>query len=270
MPDPIASRKNPLFRRIRKLDSDAGFRRQEGLFLLWGTRPVEEAMADSSRICQLVIGERVARQSSLRPFLRTARQLGVPTAILTDALLEELASGASDQGLLAVARARFVPLASLLQAGRNPLLLVADRIRDPGNLGILVRLAEAAQATALVTVPGTVDPYNTRAARASAGSILRVSLAELPAQEAWSHLRSEHRLRVVVTLAHGGTPVHRTDLKGPLALVLGNEGEGVSQAWVDSADLRVSIQLGGSVESLNVASAAAILLYEIRRQRSTL
>ena len=270
MTDVIASRKNPLVRRIRKLDSDAGFRRQEGQFLLWGAKSVEEAMADPSRVGHLVIGEKVSRQSSLRSLVRSARQLGVPIAILSDPLLEELVPGSSDQGLLALAHSRVLPLAALLRGDRAPLLLVADRIRDPGNLGTLVRLAEAAKATALVTVPGTVDPYNTRAARASAGSILRVPVADLPAPEAWGTLRSEHRLRVVVTLAHGGTSPHRTNLKGPLALVLGNEGEGVSPEWMDSADLRVQIELGGSVESLNVACAAAILLYEIHRQRAAL
>ena len=75
---------------------------------------------------------------------------------------------------------------------------------------------------------------------------------------------------MVVSLPHGGTPAHLSNLEGSLALVLGNEGEGVSQEWTDSADLRVSIHLGGAVESLNVASAAAILLYEIRRQRSAI
>jgi len=268
MSDLIASRKNPLIRRIRKLDSDAAFRRREGLFLLWGAKPVEEAMADPSRVGQLVIGETVSRQSSLRPLLRAARQLGIPATTLSDALLEELAPGASDQGLLALARTRVLPLAALPRRDGAPLLLVADRIRDPGNLGTLVRLAEASGAAALVTAPGTVDPYNTRAARASAASILRVCICELPAPEEWRRYRSEHRLRVVVTLPQGGTPPGRSDLKGPLALVLGNEGEGVSPEWLDSADLRVSISLGGAVESLNVAAAASILLYEIHRQRT--
>jgi len=270
MTDLIASRKNPLIRRIRKLDADAAFRRREGLFLLWGAKSVEEAMVEPSQVGQLVIGETVSRQSSLRPLLRTARQQGVPTTTLSDALLEELAPGASDQGLLALARTRFSSLAALPPPDRASLLLVADRIRDPGNLGTLVRLAEAAGAAALVTVPGTVDPYNTRSARASAGSILRVSVCELPAPEDWKRYLSEHRLRVVVTLAQGGTPPERSDLKGPLALVLGNEGEGVSGEWIASADVRVSINLGGAVESLNVAAAAGILLYEIHRQSTAL
>jgi len=270
MTDLIASRKNPLIRRIRKLDADADFRRQEGLFLLWGTKAVGDAMADPTRVGQLIIGERVSRQASLRPLLRLARQAGIPATVLSDALLEELAPGSSDQGLLALARSRIAPLGDLLRSGRAPLLLVADRIRDPGNLGTLVRLAEAAQAAALVIVPGTVDPYNTRSARASAGSILRVPVSELPSPEIWDSLRSQLHLRVAVTLAQGGTPADQTDLTGPLALVLGNEGEGVSQEWIDSADLRVTIQLGGAVESLNVAAAAAILLYESHRQRTSL
>src|SRR5213594_1848501 len=152
MTDPIASRRNPLVRRIRKLDTDPDSRQREGLYLLWGARQVQEAMGERSGVAQLVIGERIARQTSLRSLLRLARERAIPVAIFADPLLEELSPGASDQGMLVLARMRRAPLASLLSGPRPPLLLVADRIRDPGNLGALVRLAEAASASALVTI----------------------------------------------------------------------------------------------------------------------
>jgi TrmH family RNA methyltransferase len=269
MSDAIASSRNPFFRKLKKLDASSQYRRREGLFLLWGSRFVDEALGAGSQVAHLILSEQRSRQAFCRPLLRLARQRDLPTTILSDTLLSQLSPGVSDQGTLALIRVRHAPLATLMRDAVDPILIVVDRIQDPGNLGVIVRLAEAAHVTALVTVPGTVDPYHTRAARASAGSILRVPTAELPPWEEWQKLVARHHLRVVVSTPREGDDVGGIDLKGPLALVVGNEGEGVGEVWTDSADLRVSIHLGGSVESLNVTSAAAILLYEAARQRRT-
>jgi len=267
MSDVIASPRNPFFRKLKKLDSSSQHRQREGLFLLWGSRFVEEALGAGSRVAHLILSEPRSRQALSRPLLRQARQRDLPTTVLSEALLRQLSPGVSDQGILALVRRHQVSLAPVLQEAKNPILIVVDRIQDPGNLGTIVRLAEAGGVAALVTVPGTVDPYHPRAARASAGSILRVPVAELPPWETWKQLVARHHLRVVVSTPRQGRELDKTDLKGGLALVLGNEGEGVSEAWSSSADLRVTIHLGGSVESLNVTAAAAILLYEAARQR---
>jgi TrmH family RNA methyltransferase len=150
---------------------------------------------------------------------------------------------------------------------RDPLLIVADRIQDPGNLGTLVRLGEAVGTAGLVVVPGTVDPYHTRAARASAGSILRVPVGKISGPEEFGSWCRGRRLRIAVTLPEGGTPCERADLRGGMALVVGNEGEGVSRAWLEAADLRLTVPLEETVQSLNVTLAAAMLLYESLRQR---
>lgn len=268
MSDLITSRSNPLVRLIRKLDADPEFRRERGLHLVWGARVVGETLREAGRIGHLIVGESLSRRKSSGPLLRLARHGGIPLATFSDSLLEAIAPGASDQGLLALVRIRTASLDELLPARGAPLLLLADQIRDPGNLGALMRLAEAAKASALVPLPGTVDPYHTRAGRASAGSILRIPIAPFPGEDAWQVLREAHGLRIVASLPRGGIPAHAADLRGPLALVVGNEGEGVSEAWQEAADLSVSIAMAGSVESLNVASAAAILLYEIDRQRA--
>ena len=267
MTEPIVSRKNPLFRRLRRLDSDPRERRRQAQFVLWGSRLVPEAMSSPERVVHLVLGQSVAGQASLRALTRLAARQSIPVSIFSDRLLEELAAGSSDQGVLAIVRIQEPDPESLL-ASSSPLLLVLDRIRDPGNLGTLVRLAEAAGARAVVLLPGTADPYHTRAARASAGSVLRVPLLHVGSDAEWDQLAERSGIRQVVTLAEGGAPPERTDLKGPVALVLGNEGEGVAPRRVEAADARITIRLGGSVESLNVAAAAAILLYEAQRQRS--
>jgi len=268
MSDVISSPRNPLFRRVKLLDADPRCRRKEGHFIIVGARFVEEAMQEPSpRVAHLILGAKISRQPLGRSLQRQARQLSIPVSILSESLLNELAAGASDQGLLALARTRRADLSGVLKAAREPVLLVLDRIQDPGNVGVLVRLAEAASIDALVTVPGTADPYHTRAARASAGSILRVPVADLPSWEAWNAMVSERRLRVVASVPREGVEAQLADLSGPLALVLGNEGDGIAERWLRMAHAQVTIRLGGKVESLNVTSAAAILLYEIRRGR---
>lgn len=267
MPDLIASRKNQLFRHLQKLDRDPDTRRQEGKFLVWGFKLVEEALHQPGRVVQLVLGETASVQPSLKSFLRGARRHGIPVAVLSDSLLNQLAPGAADQGILALFRMAHGALESLLGAARRPLVLVADRVQDPGNLGSLVRLGGAASVTALLTTAGTADPYHTRAVRASAGSILHLPTCPFPDPDEWRRLSRAQSMRTAVALARGGVPPHEADLRGALAVVVGNEGEGVSRERVEAADLRLTVALGGSVESLNVAAATAIILYEAFRQR---
>jgi TrmH family RNA methyltransferase len=266
-PETVTSRRNPLLRRLTRLDTDPAQRRREGVFLAWGRRLAEEALREPGRVERLVVTETAARRAPLRPVLRAAREDSVPVCPVGESILDRLLPGAGDQGILAVVRIRETPPAAFLTATGGPIFLFADRIQDPGNLGALVRLAEAASVRGLAVLPGTVDPYHTRAVRASAGSILRVPIlrpASVP------ELVGECRrsgVRIAATLPAGGTPCHRTDLRGAVALVLGNEGEGVSREWADSADIRVTVPLGGDLQSLNVTLAAAALLYEARRQR---
>jgi TrmH family RNA methyltransferase len=267
MTEPILSRKNPLFRRLRKLDSDPRERKRESLFLLWGSRLVPEALGSPARVAHLILAESVAGQASLRALTRMAARESIPVSILADKLLEELAAGSSDQGVLALVRIQEPDPEAWIQGAKDPLLLVLDRIRDPGNLGTLLRLGEAAGVRAVVLLPGTTDPYHTRAARASAGSVLRVPLLHPGSASDWDRLAAALGIRQVVALPEGGTPLQRASLTGALALVLGNEGDGVSPERLAAAEEKVTIRLGGSVESLNVASAAAILLYEAYRQR---
>ena len=116
-------------------------------------------------------------------------------------------------------------------------------------------------------MPGTVDPYHTRSARASSGSILRVPVATIARVAEFASWCRGQRLRIAATLAEGGTPCDQADLRGGMALVVGNEGEGVSREWLEAADLRLTVPLKETVQSLNVTLAAAMLLYEVARQR---
>jgi len=263
---PIASRKNPLIRRIGRLDRDPAIRQEEQLYLLWGWKMVEEGLREPQKLECLLVGARLSQQAPGRALLRRLLKEAVPVSRVEEEILDDLAPGAGDQGVLALARMGRTTLPEMLGRAR-PLLLVADRIQDPGNMGTMVRLAEAAGVSGFLILPGTVDPYHTRAVRASAGSILRVPVARLSGVAELLADARGRKLRVAVTLPEGGTACDRADLRGAVALVVGNEGDGVSREWIDAASMKLSVVLEGAVQSLNVALATAMVLYEASRQR---
>ena len=150
---------------------------------------------------------------------------------------------------------------------RTPLVVVLAGLQDPGNLGTILRSAEAFGATGVVCLPGTVNPWNPKAVRASAGSIFRLPLVAATAEECFEQL-NQANLRVLTTAVRGLETFHDSDLAGPVGLLIGNEGNGVPQELARLAHAAIAIPTPGPVESLNAAVAASILLYEAARQRS--
>jgi RNA methyltransferase, TrmH family len=146
-----------------------------------------------------------------------------------------------------------------------PLVVVAGGLQDPGNLGTLVRSAEAFGATGMILLPGTVSLWNSKTLRASSGSAFRLPVIAMTADEAFAALGA-HGVRVLAAVARAtsGEP----DLRGPVALMLGNEGAGLPDEWIARADAPVTIPCHGPVESLNAAVAGSVLLYEAMRQRA--
>lgn len=152
----------------------------------------------------------------------------------------------------------------------TPLILVACGLQDPGNLGTLVRSAEAFGATGVLTTPGTVNAWNQKALRASVGSIFRVPVVSATLDEvAGLRARGLRLLAAVGAQEHGVVAAQDIDLAGPCALLIGNEGQGLGPEWMEVADGQVMIPCPGAVESLNAAVAGSLLLYEASRQRSS-
>jgi TrmH family RNA methyltransferase len=153
------------------------------------------------------------------------------------------------------------------QAKATPLIVVLAGLQDPGNLGTILRSAEAFGALAVVSLPGTVSAWNPKAVRASAGSVFRLPLLSVSAEECFARLR-ESGIRILTTAVDGAEPANLVDLAGPVALLIGNEGNGVPEALAAQTDGAVTIPCPGAVESLNAAVAASVLLYEASRQRA--
>ena len=147
-----------------------------------------------------------------------------------------------------------------------PLVVVLAQIQDPGNLGTILRSAEAFGADGVLSLPGTVSAWNPKAVRASAGSVFRLPLLASSVDECFMHLR-EAGAKVWTTTIHAAEPADLVDLAAPVALIFGNEGNGVPAELAALADGSLTIPCPGSVESLNAAVAASVLLYEAARQR---
>ena len=261
----ITSARNPALQRYRSLRDAAG-RREAGLAAAEGFNLLREALLSGADLVQVFLGPRARRRPD---FEDIAARLEAGEAAghwecftLPDALLERTAHTDSPQGALAVFRPRVFTLAEAL-AGEGPVVLL-DRLADPGNVGLILRTAEAAGAAGVVVTPGTADLLNPKCVRASAGSIFRVPLAHAALDAAAAALRVGRR-RLYATSPHGGVEYTAADLAGRIALFLGQEGGGLEPSLLERFEaIRIPT---GRVESLNVAMAAGVLLYEARRQR---
>jgi TrmH family RNA methyltransferase len=262
----IAGPRNPALRRYREL-RDPAARRDTGLAAAEGFNLLREALLSEVDLVQVFLGERAWRRPD---FGEIAARLEAGEAaghwecftVRGDAL-ERAAHTESPQGALAVFRPRRFTLEDALRGG-GPVLLL-DRVADPGNLGLILRTAEAAGGSGVVVSPGTVDPLNPKCVRASAGSVFRLPVAPADLAAAAASLAA-HGGRLYATSPHGGVEYTAAKLSGRVGLLLGQEGGGLAPDLLERFEgLRIPT---GRVESLNVAMAAGVLLYEARRQRA--
>jgi RNA methyltransferase, TrmH family len=236
-------------------------RERDGRFLAEGVRVVEDLLASPVRVHRVVASSSLEDSERGRALLADVGRRGLTLRTVADREFREVAETESPQGVLAVAEIPAWTLDDLLPRAARAVVLVLDAVQDPGNFGTLVRSAEALGAAGVISLPGTVDPWNAKAVRSAVGSSFRQPLVAAGWAEASAWLRAEGF--AIFAAAAGGEP-----LAGPVeraALVVGNEGGGVSPEVLASADRRVGIPLRGRAESLNVAAAAAILLYELTR-----
>ena len=233
-------------------------REAQGRFLAEGVRVVEDLLASRLSIRLVLATSTLEDNSRGQVLLTEVGRRHIPLRFVADAELAEFAGTDTPQGVIAVADQ---PQADLESLQHPEVLLMLDAVQDPGNFGTLVRTAEALGAGAVISLPGTVDAWNPKAVRAAAGSSFRIPVIAAK----WGVLAPWLRDRgyQVLVAAADGAPLDSPP--GRSALVVGNEGAGVSPETLAHADLRVGIPLRGRAESLNVAAAAAILLYELLR-----
>lgn len=234
--------------------------------LLDGIHLLLEAHASGVPIESAAFDHHLLDARPARAFAEQLRSSGTEVLIVSTKVMESMSPVRTPSGAVGIARRFLVPLDAAV-GGLSALVVVAHDIQDPGNVGGIIRTAEAAGASAFIGSTGTADPFGWRALRGSMGSALRFPIARADFNEA---LRACRKAGLVITalVPRGGEPYFKSDFRKPTALLLGSEGPGLPRAIGQHADQQVSIPMQGPVESLNVGVAAALVLYEAFRQRT--
>jgi len=273
----ITSRQNPLVKRFRRVRLMG----ERGLVFLEGVRLIEDVLSVGAHFESIAYSSDLESTERGLALLDALQKVPCRGANVTRQVMQMIADTENPQGVAALATRPYYDLEEVFDPPPQ-LIVIADRLQDPGNLGSIIRTAEAAGATALITTPDTVDPFNQKALRASMGSAFRLPVATDAPRSDIVKICRKHKVEVIAS-----GPAHKqeadaledtdrikpvlahteTDMTGPVALVLGREASGLSDGLYSMADRFIYIPMAGHIESLNVAAAASVLLYEAARQR---
>lgn len=254
----ITSLHNPKIKEIRYLNAAAKHREKSGLYAAEGIRLLEEALQAGQRPELVIYTEDLDQRGAA--LLENFQSLSVPCEPVTSQVLQAASDTESPQGILAV-----LPISPLALPDKPDLLLILDAIRDPGNLGTLMRTCLAAGADGLLLGPGTVDPYSPKVVRSAMGAHFRLPVIGA----SWKEITSLTREMDLYLADMGqGKSLWEADLTRPLGIILGGEAHGPGKQARALAGESLHIPMAAAAESLNAAIAGAILLFEVKRQRA--
>lgn len=264
MKEAISSLQNPRIKQVAALQK-GNRRRKEGVFLLEGERETMLALKAGCRFETFFYCPAAGGEESLQRLEGLLKEQRVPIWEVTEQVFAKIAYRETTGGVLSVVKAQY-PELSELALRPNPLILVLEGVEKPGNLGAMLRTADAAAADAVLVCDPTTDPYNPNVIRSSVGCVFTVPVVGCTSAQAIEWLKAKG----ISLLAAALTATRRydqTDMTGPVAIAMGTEATGLSEQWLRQADQGIIIPMLGSIDSLNVANSAAILLFEAMRQR---
>jgi len=258
----VSSKENVLVKELRHSFTQAALT-EDGYCAIEGVRLLEEALRSGLRLKAVFFSQSAReRANRLLPQISTHAD----TLLLPDAVFRSAVATETPQGVAALVKLKTFAFADLL--GNNPLILGAAGVQDPGNLGTIIRSAEAMGASGVLTMEGTVHAINPKVIRASAGSLFRLPVVKMDSAEAVRNLRDQGA-RILATSSHKGIPLDEADLTEACCIFVGSEGAGISKELIAEANEVIAIPHSERVESLNAGVAASIILYEAARQRRT-
>ena len=270
----ITSVQNARIKHVAALQQKSSLRREEGLFVVEGQREIEHCIA-----CGYEIVEMFSRSEECGVW---SEESGAPhTTIVTPQVYEKMAYRGSTEGIIAVAKCKDHSLSSLLTSHSslltphsslldtpNPLIVVLESVEKPGNLGAILRTAEAAGVDAVIVCDPLTDIYNPNLIRASIGGVFSVPVAVCDSKECIAFLK-ERGIRILTAQLQDSYEYYDYDMRRATAIVMGTESTGLTDQWREAADAHIRIPMLGRLDSLNVSVSAAILMYEAVRQRNS-
>jgi len=253
----ITSNQNSKIKLVRALLGRAKERREENAFVVEGVRLVEEAVNSNWEFLFVLHDETLSERGKSQVEILTSRRVDVE--MVSESLMKSLSETENPQGILAVLSLTQLPLNNNLN-----LILIPDQIRDPGNLGTLLRTAAAAGVQAVLLPPETTDAFAPKVVRSGMGAHFRLPIHSMT----WDEIQAQTKELQIYLADMSGQSYWEVDLRQPLALIVGGEAEGASDEARRLATQKISIRMAGNVESLNAAVAGSVLMFDVVRQRS--
>ena len=253
----ITSVQNARIKHVVALQQKSSLRREEGLFVVEGQREIEHCIACGYEILEVFTVDGL-RFTDDYPATRVSPQV-----------YEKMAYRGSTEGIIAVAKCKDHSISSInykLSTINSPLVVVLESVEKPGNLGAILRTAEAAGVDAVIVCDPLTDLYNPNLIRASIGGVFSVPVAVCNSKECIAFLK-EHKIRILTAQLQDSYDYYDYDMQGATAIVMGTESTGLTDQWREAADAHIRIPMLGRLDSLNVSVSAAILMYEAVRQR---
>ena len=260
----ITSLQNPRIKNLVRL-RDRRPRDQQKVFLVEGFRAISRALTQEVPIRELYYSPDWFLGDNETELIDRAAAAGARLFELSKPVFAKIAYRDRPEGLLALVDQWQTTLADL-KLGDPPFLLVVESIEKPGNLGTILRSADAAGVNAVIVCDLVTDLFNPNVVRSSTGVLFAVDVATASSQEVIAWLRGKN-IRIAATTPHTESVYTEADLKGPLAIIMGSEQHGLSDSWLEACDQPIRIPMAGQADSLNVSTATALLLYEAIRQR---
>jgi TrmH family RNA methyltransferase len=264
MPDPINSTSNPRIRNILKLQTSSRDRYNQNLFVIEGFREIIRAIESGIVITELYICNEIDRQGRGSQLKKNNPEILVFELGLN--AFSRIAYREASDGIIALALPRNISL-SELQLSSNPLILILEAVEKPGNLGAIMRTADAAAVDAVIVCDPLTDIYNPNAIRSAVGCMFSRQIVTCSTSEAFEWLKNNNIRILASALTENAIPYYEIDFNCPAALVMGTEATGLSNEWLEKADTQVIIPMHGIADSLNVSTSAAVLVFEAVRQR---
>lgn len=254
----ISSTQNPKIKQLLTLQQKSAERRREGLFVVEGLRELQHCIEGGYTV------DTVFHQPDICPPLPTL-EAGVRRFEVSDAVYRKIAYRSGTEGVVALVRTRQLNLDDL-QLSTDPLLMVVESVEKPGNLGAILRSADAAGADAVIVCDPLTDLQNPNLIRSSVGAFFSVPTVACTSAECIGFLK-QHAIRILTAQLQDSCLYYDTDMRQPTAIVMGTEATGLTNVWREAADAHIRIPMLGRIDSLNVSVSAAILLFEAVRQR---
>ena len=261
--DIIKSKDNSKIKYVRSLNSKK-FRDEENAFIVEGIKFVNEAVKEKADVKYMLISESSLNKSEVSLLLELAKENSIEIIICDDNIFNSTADTINVQGVIAVINKNNYLREKALKEYR--FVIMCDRIQDPGNLGTIIRTADAFGPAAVILNKGCVDAYNAKVVRASAGAIFRVPFIYSDLDDEILQNLKQYGFNVISTVVDSSCSFDDIQKSEKICVVIGNEGQGVSREIINDSDMSITIKMSGRAESLNASIAAGISIYEIRKK----